>query len=286
MKIKGNQLVNIKEYFFVELKNHYSHEEINSFFKIICEDWFNIKPHEISLNLDRRFSESELLKFVYAKKDLLINKPIQQIIGFTHFFDLKFNVNQHTLIPRPETEELIYLIKNKIQSVNKVLDIGTGSGCIAISLKSIFPNATVTGIDISVEALNVAKINSETNNLSVNFHELDIINQNLENEFDLIVSNPPYVLPSEKKLMQENVLNFEPHSALFIPENDPLLFYRRIVSQAESHLSPCGWLFFEINEAFGKETAELFCSEKWVNITIVKDFIGKDRFVYAQLKNC
>lgn len=286
MKIKGNQLSDVKKYFFEQLEDYYSLEEVNSFFKIICEDWFNIKAHEIPLNLDKRFSESELLKFIYANKDLRTYKPIQHIIGFTYFFDLKFKVNEHTLIPRPETEELIYIIKNTVKSPKSVLDIGTGSGCIPISLKSVFSSANISGIDISKEALEVAIINSTNLNLEVTFSQMDILNDSPKDSFDVIVSNPPYIRPSEKELMSSNVLDYEPHSALFIPENDPLLFYQKIVEIAEDSLNPNGFLFFEINEAFSKETTDLFSSDKWTNITETNDFRGKPRFVHARLKNC
>jgi len=277
-----NTIAYISQKCLAKLKTIYSDSEAKSLTYLLIEHYFNLEKHLIPLHLEDRLTESELLLIIRAYKRLLNNEPIQHIIGYADFLDLKFKVTPDTLIPRPETEELIYLIKSKHSSINSILDIGTGSGCIPISLKSIYPNAQITGLDVSNKALKIAHHNSRELNLDVNFLHADILKEDIDGNYDIIISNPPYIKPSEKELMHNNVLDFEPHNALFIPETDPLLFYRRIVELASLSLNPRGYLYFEINENHGQETANLFNNKNWNNIEIIKDFLGKDRFVCAQ----
>ena len=265
-----------------KLKAIYPDNEAKALSYMLIQHYFNLEKHLIPLHLNDRLTESELLLIIRAYKRLLCHEPIQHVIGHTEFFDLQIKVTEDTLIPRPETEELIYLIKSKHDSIRSVLDIGTGSGCIPLALKSIYSSAEVTGVDVSMKALEVAKDNADKLNLEVDFLHLDILKGNINSHFDLIVSNPPYIKPSEKELMNSNVLDFEPHSALFIPETDPLLFYRRIVNLAVNSLNTNGYLYFEINENHGPETADLFHNKEWKNVEVIKDFLGKDRFVCAQ----
>jgi release factor glutamine methyltransferase len=239
----------------------------------------------MALEPDMRLSESEMLTFHFAVKDLLKNKPIQYIIGETEFCDLKFKVNENVLIPRPETSEMIYKIVNRQRTTDNrqlsILDIGTGSGCIAISLAKQIPNSKVYALDISEKALEVAKENAINNDAEVTFIHDDILSlkNKIETKFDIIVSNPPYVRELEKAEMRDNVLNWEPHNALFVSDNDPLIFYRNILEFAKSHLKENGEIWFEINEYLGKEMTDLCKGYGFSDIEIFKDFRGKERIV-------
>jgi release factor glutamine methyltransferase len=223
-------------------------------------------------------------------EELKTGRPVQYILGSTEFYGLNFLVNPATLIPRPETEELVEWIiesqklKVKSQKLISILDIGTGSGCIAISLKKNLPDTDVTAIDISADALHTARQNAVINEVKVEFILDDILNTKFEIEysnFEIIVSNPPYVTLQDKLMMHQNVTGFEPHSALFVPENAPLIFYKAIADYANEHLSPGGILFFEINENFGKETVELLTDKGFINIELRQDMGGRDRMVKA-----
>lgn len=269
---------------------------------ILLEHYFNIDRVKMALEPDLRLSESELLTLHFAVKELLKNKPVQYVIGETEFCGMRFFVNENVLIPRPETQELVEKLavssyqfssfRPKRSGVEKspanvsILDIGTGSGCIAISLAKLIPNSDVTAVDVSEKAIEVARKNAEANGVNVHFVYDDILQPTIaeliDNQFDIIVSNPPYVCESEKSEIRANVLDHEPSSALFVPDNDPLIFYRKILEFAQNALKPDGQIWFEINEKFGKETAEL-CREKgFKNVEIIKDFRGKERVVRAQ----
>ena len=242
----------------------------------------------MALEPELRLSESEMLTFHFAVKDLLKNKPIQYIIGETEFCDLKFKVNESTLIPRPETSELIMKIvesqKPKAKSQKSILDIGTGSGCIAISLAKHIAGSKVYALDISEKALEIAKENAANNNIEVTFIHDDILSlrNNIDAKFDIIVSNPPYVRELEKAEMRDNVLNWEPHTALFVSDNDPLIFYRNILEFAKTHLNEKGEVWFEINEYLGKEMTELCKTMGFSDVEIHKDFRGKERVILAR----
>jgi len=209
--------------------------------------------------------------------------PIQYILGQTHFCDLSINVDKGVLIPRPETEEMVEHIKaNTADPIHRIIDLGTGSGCIALALKKYFPDAEVWGVDISRKALRVAKENGRKNNLEINWDELDLLNPYAVKEslrYDLVVSNPPYVRNSEREMMASNVLDFEPESALFVEDNDPLIFYRAIASFCTRHLADRGEIWVEINEQLGSETAKLFKKEGFTRVHILKDIHEKERFI-------
>ena len=226
---------------------------------------------------------------------LKTGKPLQYALGYTEFYGLKFIVTPATLIPRPETEELV---EWAIESVNSgqfavgklnIIDIGTGSGCIAISLKKNLPSAQISAIDISADALNIAKENALLNDIKVRFIQADILNLKSDPDSyrdeipksEIIISNPPYVTLEDKKQMHTNVTDFEPHTALFVPENDPLLFYRTIADFALTNLTENGLLFFEINESFGKETVELLESKGFKDVELRQDMSGRDRMIRA-----
>ena len=217
---------------------------------------------------------------------LKTHEPIQYILGETQFYGLPFIVTPATLIPRPETEELVDWVVSEFLHHNselKLLDVGTGTGCIAISLAKNIPNATVSALDISKEALQVASQNAKINKVKVNFMESDIVKvKTLPQKYDVIVSNPPYVRNSEKKKMQKNVLDFEPSSALFVGDDNPLVFYSKITELASKYLNPNGLLFFEINEYLSKELIQLLEKEFFINIELKKDVFGKDRMIKAK----
>jgi release factor glutamine methyltransferase len=219
---------------------------------------------------------------------LQTGEPVQYILGHTEFYGLPFKVNPSVLIPRPETEELVEWVLTSIDSSSlinsNILDIGTGSGCIAISLKKNLPNTLVSAIDISTGALETAKQNADLNKVKVDFIEDDILNSKLDikhSKFNIIISNPPYVTLYDKTQMHTNVTDFEPHSALFVPEDDPLIFYKAIADFALAHLTASGLLFLEINESLGNETVELLQVKGFRDIELRKDMSGRDRMIRA-----
>ena len=274
-----------KNHFFEALKSVHDVNEIESFFFILIEYLHNLKRIDLALNPDFEISNEEVLKWEAIISDLKTEKPIQYSIGETWFYDSKFYVNEHTLIPRPETEELVDWIiqthksKDKIEK-SAILDIGTGTGCIPISLKKNIPQAEVFAIDVSEEALKIAHKNAETNQVQINFILQNILEtKDLNQNFDVIVSNPPYVRNLEKQEIKKNVLEFEPHLALFVEDTDALLFYRKIAQLALKNLTANGLLFFEINQYLGKETVELLETLGFKNVELKKDIYGNDRMI-------
>jgi release factor glutamine methyltransferase len=226
-------------------------------------------------------------KLTIILDQLKTGEPVQYILGHTEFYGLSFDVNPNVLIPRPETEELVsWIIESAVSPAVNILDIGTGSGCIAITLKHELKQSTVSAIDISTGALETAKGNAVLNNVEINFIHADILSYEsivIDEKLDIIVSNPPYVTETDKRQMHANVTDFEPHSALFVPEENPLLFYKVIADFAAKNLKPNGLLFFEINESYGKETIELLNNKYFNNIELRKDMSGRDRLIKATL---
>ena len=275
---------NYKHIFLDELSSLYDEKEIESFFYIVLQQFHNKKRIDLALHPEMEMNASDLNRWESVVVDLKKHKPIQYILGETEFYGLRFLVNEHTLIPRPETEELVSLIiKNDLEIKNlKILDIGTGSGCIAISLAKNL-NAEVFAIDVSEKALATAKKNAEINNVNVTFIQQNILEiENLGQQFDVIVSNPPYVRMLEKQEINPNVLEYEPHLALFVEDNDALLFYRKIAQLAQLNLSEKGSLYFEINQYLGKETVELLANLGFKNIEMKKDIYGNDRMIRCE----
>jgi release factor glutamine methyltransferase len=223
---------------------------------------------------------STILKYILQLKK---QEPIQYILGKAYFYENMYEVNENTLIPRPETEELVKLVlafcQNKIPI--KVLDIGVGSGCIATSIGLNLPQATVDGLDVSTSALAVARRNAEKLGVEIDFFQADIFTFHTTKKYDVIISNPPYVRESEKKLMNKNVVNHEPAKAIFVADSDPLIFYNRIVEFSKEALSANGALFFEVNEVFAADVAKLMTKSNFLKIEVVKDINNKDRFVYG-----
>ena len=274
MKVPSNLVKDIRKYYCEQLCSIYDKEEANAMILILFDHYFKIDRVRMALEPNLRLSESEMLTFHFAVKDLLKNKPLQYIIGETEFCDLKFKVNENVLIPRPETSELVHLIAKSQQTTDNsqltILDIGTGSGCIAIILAKQLPQSQVYALDISEKALCVAKDNAYINNVDITFIHDDILSlrNKIETKFDIIVSNPPYVRDLEKAEMRDNVLNWEPHNALFVSDDDPLIFYRNILEFAKTHLKENGEVWFEINEYLGKEMKDLCCEMGFSNVNI------------------
>ena len=276
----------LKKYFTNQLSGLYPSEEIQSFFNILSEEYLMLSRVEIALNPDKQVMAKDFDKFQVALFKLNNHEPIQYLIGETEFYGLTFKVNKYTLIPRPETEELVELIISNQKITNQpsphtsILDVGTGSGCIAISLAKKLKNVKVSALDLSKKTLKVASRNAEINEVEVSFFQADILTvKSLPERYDIIVSNPPYVRELEKELMQENVLRHEPDSALYVSNDDPLLFYRSIAQLAKTYLKPEGKLFFEINEYLAVEMIQLLKVEGFQNIEIKKDIFGKDRML-------
>ena len=274
-----------KHHFFDSLQGIQEEQEIESFFFILTEYLHNLKRVDLALNPNFELTEAEVEKWNFILAELQQEKPIQYITGEAWFYGLQFEVNESTLIPRPETEELVEWIvesqKSKVQSQKlEILDIGTGTGCIPISLKANLPQANVSVIDVSEKALEVAKRNAISNKVEINFIQTNILEvEDLNQYFDIIVSNPPYVRNLEKEEIKKNVLDYEPHLALFVEDTDALLFYRKIAQLALKNLTPNGLLFFEINQYLGKETVELLENLGFKNIELKKDMYGNDRMV-------
>lgn len=282
----NNSIKKVISFIKTELKDFYPMNEIDSFVYLIFEHLFNYSKTKLLISMDLEIREDSYKQILTIISELKSFKPIQYILKETTFFDLPFIVNSNVLIPRPETEELVDWIiqENRNKSIS-ILDIGTGSGCIAISLAKNLPDSKVYACDISEKTLNQAQKNSKLNSVDINFKQLDILsNIQLNEKFDIIVSNPPYITEKEKVLMHKNVLDYEPEQALFVPNENPLVFYKAIINFGLIHLKPKGSIYFEINEAYGKETALLLKKDYFTNITLKKDINGKDRMLKGTLK--
>jgi len=277
----------IHKHYKASLKGSYPKEEISNFFYLLCQHKLQLDRVSIALTPLLEISEEDQHYFKKVLIRLKKNEPIQYIIGETHFFGLQFKVTPATLIPRPETEELVkWIIDNQEQKLKslKILDIGTGSGCIAISLAKNMINTKVSAIDISTKTLSIAKENAVLNNVKIKFHQIDILKEKKYAEkYDIIVSNPPYVRESEKKEMLANVLDYEPKEALFVTNKQPLIFYKKIGEFAKEHLKPTGNLYFEINQHLSHETLKLMTEIGFHNIEIKKDFLKNDRMLKCNL---
>ncbi|WP_293306053.1 peptide chain release factor N(5)-glutamine methyltransferase [Pedobacter sp. UBA5917] len=278
----------LEEHYKSELVPLYDREEAKSLFSLAAEQVLLLSPGKLMMQKDTEISFINEQKLLSILNDLQIGKPIQHILEEAHFYGLVFKVNEHVLIPRPETEELVEWIISVCSSqftVNeaKILDIGTGSGCIPITLKKHLPNAEVSTLDVSGEAIAVAKHNAQQIGVEVDFLEADILTFQSKDKFDIIVSNPPYIRYLEKLEMHTNVLLHEPHLALFVSDENPLLFYKAIADFAKTNLKPKGQLFFEINEYLDKETIEMLDDKGFINIDLRKDMQGKDRMVRAEI---
>ena len=287
-------LEQLKLQFINELATTYPKLEIISFFKLLIDHRLNLSSIDLILKKELEIKPEQLIYFMEDIAKLKQEIPIQYIIGEGFFYDLNFTLNKHVLIPRPETEELVAWILSDIYSKNSnadqkeiaILDIGTGSGCIAISLAKNLPHAKVFALDNSAEALKIAKINAINNKVKIHLVQADIlkITKNMQatlskNKFDIIVSNPPYIREIEKAKIAKNVLGYEPHQALFVPDTKPLLFYEAILNFATDHLNNKGFCYFEINEALGLAAKSLIAQYKSSHIELRQDLFLKDRMI-------
>lgn len=301
MKLKSKDL---RDIFHKELDTIYGRDEVASFFYLSIEHQLKIAKIQLQLEPEFTLTKNETDVFFSILEDLKQQKPIQYILGETEFYGLNFKVNENVLIPRPETEELVDWIikdsKSKVQSSKtfNILDIGTGSGCIAISLAKHLPEAQVFAVDVSESALKIAKENAEVNNVNIQFVKGDVLNlanedffpfgkdvsQRQKGLFDIIVSNPPYVRELEKREIKPNVLDNEPHLALFVENSNPLIFYKAITDFAVDKLKSNGSLYFEINQYLGQETKQLLVGTEFKDIQLRKDLNGNDRMLKGTKK--
>lgn len=288
LHIPSNKVRDIERYFHSELSGLYPEGEIGMFVTMLFEAYLGWSRAQLLLHREETINQSDLLKFHWAVEDLKRYRPIQHIIGHTDFCGCKIAVSEDVLIPRPETEEILLSIIVQVPRQARILDLCTGSGCLAIALAKMRPEAQVFAADLSEKALQLAAKNARENEVAVTFTQCDLLKDEPRLPyplFDLIISNPPYVKESERKDMEANVLDYEPEIALFVPDEDPLRFYRAIAEYAERHLSENGLLVLEINESLGKETTKLL-QDAGFNTTLQKDFRDKDRSIIATKTSC
>jgi release factor glutamine methyltransferase len=288
MRIASNKLSDLVSFYKTELRDIYTTDEINHLINICFGHYLNFTPADILTRGNENVNQSDIIKIYDCCLALKKNIPVQYILKETIFYNLKFKLTPAVLIPRPETEELVELIikENKHQDGNlSILDIGTGSGCIAVSLKNNLPEADVFAIDVSREALQVAQSNAQLNKSTVIFNEIDILDKNAElmlDNYDLIVSNPPYIAKKESDDMHPRVKDHEPELALFVPDEDPLLFYARIIHLCKTHLNPGGTLYFELNPVYSEKIKHLAIdSMMFERAEVIKDLSGNARFLKA-----
>lgn len=284
------QLMNVKQvedWVKEELSSFMNKEEIRHFSLQLFNHLRGYERKDLLMNFTSLVTQEEMSFISQALHRLKNNEPIQYIIGYTEFYGLKFKSDYRALIPRPETEELVdWILHSNSTEFMHILDVGTGSGCIAISLKKHLPESSISAWDISQEALELAEENAHLNGVVVDFQHQDILNRNihLSDSLDLLVSNPPYVTRKEKRLMKPNVLDFEPHNALFVEDDAPLLFYEAIARMGREVLRIGGWLYFEINENQGAETEKLLNELGYSSIELKKDLYNRDRMIRAVWK--
>lgn len=275
--------------FVEELRPLYEEQEVKALATLALSHVCESSRGQIWMNRQERLSATQATSLLLILEELKTGKPLQYILGETEFYGMRFFVNSSVLIPRPETEELVHWILDEMKlggSKHKsLLDIGTGSGCIPIVIKKNLPEMVVSGIDVSFEALETAMKNAVLNKTEVSFRRVDILREaaleSTSQKYSIIVSNPPYITVSEREQMHQNVVSHEPHPALFVSDDDPLLFYRAIADFSLTHLEPEGLLFFEINEHLGKETVSMLHDKGFKDIQLRQDLQGKDRMIKA-----
>ena len=290
LRFRSNRVRDILALFHEELDGLYGGSEVGVFLDMLFEAFLGWNKVRLLTSKETTVDQSDLLRFHWALEDLKKNRPIQHIIGYTDFCDCRIAVSPDVLIPRPETEELVTWLTDNFTfhlSPFTFLDLCTGSGCIAIALKKRFPAAEVTAVDVSPKALEMSRQNAQNNGVEVRFVEGNVLSTDFNfqlSTFNLIVSNPPYVRDSERSQMQRNVLDYDPALALFVPDDDPLRFYRAIAAIAKEHLTRDGLLVVEINEALAEETAALLSSYGFLP-EVHTDFRGKPRWISANIKS-
>jgi release factor glutamine methyltransferase len=284
MKFTSNLLKTLVAEYTAQLQKICPVDEAKSLIYWLTEAYFGVNRLQLAMHPDTRLNESEMLKLLFAVKALKQHKPVQYVVGEMTFSGLRIKVSPEVLIPRQETEQLVqWIAESEINRVSGILDVCTGSGCIALALKNLLPQTDVMGYDFSDQAVAKAKENAALNDLEVSFFVESVFTPAIEGlpVFDVVVSNPPYVLESEKELMRPNVLNFEPHEALFVPDDQPLLFYESVLKQSATYLRKGGRIYFEINEAKGEEMIHLLRVFGFTEIEVKNDLNGKPRMVRA-----
>ncbi|MBM77980.1 MAG: protein-(glutamine-N5) methyltransferase, release factor-specific [Crocinitomicaceae bacterium] len=274
----------LKKHFHQSLNDVFSSREIDYFFFQILYKILKWQKIDYVLNQEN-FSDSEFLNFLnHAILELKLNRPIQHILGYVSFYDLEIKVNGDVLIPRPETEELVSIIVNDLSNANTLLDIGTGSGCIPLAVKYKFPHLNCIGTDVSIKAIKVAQENSARLGIDVDFIHQDVFASSFPlDSIDILVSNPPYIPKKELSSMSPNVVDYEPHSALFVPDNNPLMFYSIIAEMGTKILNKNGKIYFEIHEEYGDQIVNLLSDLNYSNVLLFQDLQGKNRIVTASI---
>ena len=284
LRFRSNRVRDIISLFHEELDGIYGNGEVGVFCEMLFEVFLGWDKVRLLTSKEETIDQSDLLRFHWALEDLKLYRPIQHIIGYTDFCGCRIGVSPDVLVPRPETEEIVnWIIVNRSSLTNHhYLDLCTGSGCIAIALKKAFPAADVTAVDVSAAALEIARQNAQNNGVEVRFMQADVLNgvDGLSGSYGLIVSNPPYVMEKERAQMQRNVLDYDPALALFVPDEDPLRFYRAIATIAQNHLAENGQVVVEINEVLGDETCAVFKAQGFTP-KVHEDFRGKQRWISA-----
>lgn len=289
MRIAGNKVKHLVSFFHSELDKIYSKSEIDEMAFRVFEHFLNFKREEMMTRQEEHVNQSELLLIYDAAKDLAEAKPLQYVLGEAYFYKFPFYVNENVLIPRPETEELVDIIYKENKDLKgRIFDVGTGSGCIAVSLKCLLPQASVEACDVSQKALEIAKRNSERNKAEVKFIKIDILKlpidgyRDLMMNYSIIVSNPPYIKTTEADQIHSNVKDFEPHLALFVEDNDPIIFYKKIIDLCVEHLEKAGSLYFELNPLTAEEV-KIYAQGRniFTQIDLMKDISGNVRFFRA-----
>lgn len=290
MFVQSNTLAAIKTYFFERLQSDFSESELKLMFQTVVEQRLNLSKADLILQQEIRLSESDLLHFRSVVKRLQTHEPFQHIVASTEFYGLELTCDKRALIPRPETEELVDWIASQFEHEAKLqfLDLCTGSGCIALALKSVFTHSTVIGVDESQPALELATENKNRTKLAVEFSKLNVLHSSDYSfspaSFDCWVSNPPYIPEKDRAMMAQNVLDFEPEMALFVTDEDPLIFYREIAKNGLIYLKSGGKLFFELHENLTQETSDLIQKLGYQSVEIKKDLQGKERMLCATKK--
>jgi release factor glutamine methyltransferase len=273
------KLASFKKEFLKSITPLYNKDEASSLYYMLCEELLSIPKSKLIIAEDMDLSVDKINSLHNCLERLKKHEPIQYVLGKTLFMGINFKVNPAVLIPRPETEELVRLMLKEDLDGKEILDIGTGSGCIAISLAKNLPNAKITALEISKDALEVAKENAKINNVDIDFVYADIFNYKSDKKYDIIVSNPPYVLELEKKNMSKNVLEYEPELALFVTDDDPLKFYKAILDFSKNSLNENRKIYFEINEKYKDEIKRLTYDYGYSNIECKDDLFGRNRFI-------
>lgn len=287
MRVKSNKINDLIEFYYSELGISYERSELDAIIKTVFEHYLGINRNEIALKLNENVNQSDLLKIYNCCKELKAGKPVQYILNEAWFYNFKFYVNDKVLIPRPETEELVTIIVKENPDGDSFLDIGTGSGCIPVSIKCVLSHAHVHACDVSKDALLVAKKNAELNNVQVNYFETNILDENQWNEkikgtYEVIISNPPYIKHGEAKTLAKNVIDFEPHQALFVDGDDDIIFYKKIIDLCKHKLKANGRLYFELNHlTAGLVHDYAVYSNLFKHAEIIRDMSGNFRFLKA-----